>query len=319
MLRNPVFYLSMKRSVLFLFSLLLSVNLFSQAYRFSDESAIFAYKWENYYGHKQESNFNYISDIQYVFEANEKLFMVAYEKDISLKTRALFLFRLDKTTEWVKASDTMQIDYWYTNTPFIDYFLPGEGHTHYSRMNTHSRMLKRGLGGGSVNKTDNGIVVISIRNDYTGNPTKIHRVEARRGNEETDKKCKCCRLDSEGIARLEGNSYDYDVLIFLVPNGNETYVATRFEPKLKKTYNSVLAAMHSLNITTIDDGLIKLELWNKVVCPDNNCDGILEIDGDGGIQKVGYNLDMSEKLYFVVNDDRTVSYVKGTAELIQKF
>lgn len=68
----------------------------------------------------------------------------------------------------------------------------------------------------------------------------------------------------------------------------------------------------------MEDGFMKLELWNKIVCRGENCEGIVEIDGDGGVQKVPYKLNLSQKLYFVVNDDQTVSYVKGTAELTEK-
>jgi hypothetical protein len=320
----------MKNLMVIAIFLMAAGNIYSQADYFKDESAILEYPCKDYYRVEQKEMHSFLDLYYYLFEEGGRLFMLAYDKTEDkelweykyqggrmLRKRTLLLYRLDDPGGWVQASDTVQIDYYHHNIKVIDFYLP-EGHSHYGYINTLSNITKKGLTDGSVSKLENGIVVMNIVNKYVGNPEKIHRVRASRGEESTDTKCDCCGLPYHNVYSLEGKSYDCNVLVFLVPNGQDTFIATRFEPVLKKTNDPVLMAAHHMEVSNMEDGFMKVELWNSQVCEGEDCDGVVEIKGDGGVQKLSYKLTMTQKLYFTVNDDRTVSYVKGGAELIKR-
>lgn len=186
-----------------------------------------------------------IPPLHYWFEANNKKYVLAYDVDENNynnaryvgDTRNLILYRFDGVNNWVKASNVVQVDY-EKSEAYIDYG------THKSYGRHESKIIKRGLGNGSINILESGCVVMFITNTFS-KPDKVHTFSQK------TKTYTCCDGHKNGV---RNPSYDYNAVVILVPNGDNTYTATRFEPEDKRNndFTPELKIIESENQIKID-------------------------------------------------------------------
>lgn len=265
----------MKKIIGLFVLLLLATNVFSQDY-FDKESVILRYPNGNI-----ENQFD---DYYYGFITNNKKYVLAYDADVDksewehdsyaknpFRSRELILYRFDDN-KWLKASNLAQTDY-RTFETHIDYG------THTSSSQSVSYIKYRGLGNGMIRVLDNECVVMFITNRYQ-KPDKIHTY-----SQET-KQYTCCDGHKDGYIR--NPRYDYNSIIIFVPNGDKTYIATRFEPENKRTNYPELVVNELLKLTESENE-IKIDIWNKEICEPEEADSsIIHTYESGRTKEVFY-------------------------------
>jgi hypothetical protein len=187
------------------------------------------------------------SDLFYSFVANNVGYALLYRMDSSNKTiekvnytdengyghtqKELVLYRHDETGKWIEASNIVQTDSIY---PIMD----KDFGTHKSYGYCNDFLMCRKWGHGQVHMLNNGWVVMLLGNSYS-------------------------------IAKYNyDDTYKYISIAILVPNGDGTYTATRFEPLNRETIQPELCPSDTLKI--IESGIgIKLEFWNKMISGKN--------------------------------------------------
>jgi hypothetical protein len=194
-------------------------------------------------------------------------------------TRELILYRLNEANNtWSVASNVVQKDCQYA-------IVDKEFGTHQSYGNVQDFILKKGLTSGKIRILQNGCVVMLLGNYYC-------------------------------IPKYDyTEEYNYNAVAILVPNGDGTYTASRFEPENKKTKQAELAAGDTLKIYE-SGNTIKLEFWNKIICKENeNPDGFVtrNSDSQGKTYRIYYKRTYFTTLNFEIIDKK-VTY-SGTYKM----
>jgi len=267
---------------LLVFALLISANVFCQGDTFDDETPFANEKYANYLS-LDKSTIQYVLPYLdkhiYCFIANDLLYVLAYRidedekdwkreynykivNDVSYRKREWMLYYVDKTNNLIEASNVVQ-----TDCRFVSVVKDYGTHKSYSEGN-YDLLIQKGLGDGQIRILNNGCVVMLL----------------------------CNRYRSVGIDYNE--EYNYNAIAIFVPNGDGTYISTRFEPLNKKPRE--LCANDTLIISE-SENRIKLEFWNKMICDENEKpDGYSTYNSDtnGKIIKIPFKREFIATLNF---------------------
>lgn len=289
--------------------ILLATNVFGQSHYFDATSAV-----THKYIDIRDGDINGVSDYYYGFETNNKKYVLSYRADVDksewehnsfakdpFRSRELVLYRFDGYDNWVKASNVVQVDY-------RDFEIDIDYGTHVNRSQTNSFIETRGLGNGMVKVLNNGCVVMFLTIDYK-TVDKIHTY-----SQET-KRYTCCDGHKDGYVGSSPN-YSYNAVVILVPNGDQTYTATRFEPVNKRTKYPDLVVNELLKITESENE-IKIDIWNKRICEAEEADSsIIHTYESGRTKEVFYKKIHFTTLKFDIYGTK-VCY-SGEYDLIEK-
>lgn len=298
----------MKKIIGLFVLLVITTNVFSQYY-FDKESAVI-----DIYSDIRNGNTNSITDFYYWFETNNEKYILAYDADVDkskwehdyyakdpYKSRELILYRFDDN-KWVKASNVVQVDY-NTFKEHVNFETHGG-----SKTQCYSKINYRGLGQGMVKVLDNGCVLMFLTTDYK-TVDRIHNISSK------TERCTCCDMHYS-VCYSSMIKYEYNAVVILVPNGDQTYTATRFKPANKITKHPELVVNELLKITESKNEII-IDIWNKEICESEEADSsIIHTYESGRTKEIFYKKKHFTTLRFDIYGTK-VCY-SGEYNLIEK-